>query len=238
MENSLAPKRFIELSIKSTRVFIMPTKLKIDIVSDVSCPWCIIGYKGLEEALQRLSADVSADISWKPFELNPQMPKEGQEITEHLTQKYAITVEQSEANRAALKERGLAVGYEFGNRGGGRIYNTFDAHRLLQWADEQGKKTPLKLALFDLYFQQNGNPSDHTQLLNVIEAVGFDRLEAQTILESDQYTDQVRAEQQHYQSLGINSVPAVIVNDKHLISGGQPAESFEQALKQIAADME
>lgn len=215
----------------------MPTNLQIDIVSDVSCPWCIIGYKGLEEALQRLAADVSADISWKPFELNPQMPKEGQEITEHLTEKYGITAEQSEANRAALKERGLSVGYEFGNRGGGRIYNTFDAHRLLHWAEEQGKQTALKLALFDLYFQQNGNPSDHKQLLDVVELVGLDRLQAEKILESGQYTDQVRAQQQHYQSMGISSVPAVIVNNKHLISGGQPAESFEQALKQIASEL-
>lgn len=215
----------------------MPTNLQIDIVSDVSCPWCIIGYKGLEEALQRLAADVSADISWKPFELNPQMAKEGQEITEHLTEKYGITVEQSEANRAALKERGLSVGYEFGNRGGGRIYNTFDAHRLLHWAEEHGKQTALKLALFDLYFQQNGNPSDHKQLLDVVELVGLDRLQAEKILESGQYTDQVRAQQQHYQSMGISSVPAVIVNNKHLISGGQPAESFEQALKQIASEL-
>lgn len=216
----------------------MLTNLQIDIVSDVSCPWCIIGYKGLEEALQRLVAEVSADISWKPFELNPQMPKEGQEITEHLTQKYGITEEQSEANRAALKERGLSVAYEFGNRGGGRIYNTFDAHRLLHWAEEHGKQTALKLALFDLYFQQSGDPSDHTQLLAVVKAVGLDVAEAQKVLESGQYAAEVRAEQQHYQSMGITSVPAVIVNNKHLISGGQPAEAFEQALKQIAAELQ
>ncbi len=214
----------------------MTTQLKIDIVSDVSCPWCIIGYQALTQALTNLAPTIQADITWKPFELNPQMPKEGQEITEHITQKYGITVQQSEQNRAAIRERGLAVGYEFGNRGGGRIYNTFDAHRLLHWAHELGKQTELKLALFDLYFQQSGNPSDHQQLLSVVESLGLDVAEAKQILDSDKYAADVRKQQQFYQSAGVSSVPAVIVNDKHLISGGQPAEVFEQALQKIAAE--
>ena len=214
----------------------MTTQLKIDIVSDVSCPWCIIGYQALNQALANLAPDIQGDITWQPFELNPQMPQEGQEITEHITQKYGITVEQSEQNRAAIKERGLSVGYEFGNRGGGRIYNTFDAHRLLHWAHEVGKQTELKLALFNLYFQQSGDPSDHQQLLTVVESVGLDVAEAKQILDSDKYTTEVRQRQQHYQAAGVSSVPAVIVNDKHLISGGQPREVFEQALKQIAEE--
>jgi predicted DsbA family dithiol-disulfide isomerase len=205
----------------------MNKHLKIDIVSDVSCPWCIIGYQALNQALSNLAPEIQADITWQPFELNPQMPKEGQEITEHITQKYGISEQQTEQNRAAIKERGLSVGYEFGNRGGGRIYNTFDAHRLLHWAHEQGKQTELKLALFDLYFQQ---------LLSVVEKIGLDVAEAKTILDSDKYTVDVRKQQQHYQSAGVSSVPAVIVNDKHLISGGQPTEVFEQALKQIAEE--
>ncbi|GAC20523.1 DsbA family oxidoreductase [Paraglaciecola arctica] len=212
----------------------MTTQLKIDIVSDVSCPWCIIGYQALNQALTNLAPDIQADITWQPFELNPQMPKEGQEITEHITQKYGISEQQAEQNRAAIKERGLSVGYEFGNRGGGRIYNTFDAHRLLHWAHEFGKQTELKLALFDLYFQQSGNPSDHQQLLAVVESLGLDVAQAKQILDSDKYTAEVRKLQQHYQAAGVSSVPAVIVNDKHLISGGQPTEVFEQALKQIA----
>jgi predicted DsbA family dithiol-disulfide isomerase len=199
------------------------THLKIDIVSDVSCPWCIIGYQALNQALSNLAPDIQADITWKPFE-------------EHITQKYGITVEQSEQNRGAIRERGLSVGYEFGNRGGGRIYNTFDAHRLLHWAHELGKQTKLKLALFDLYFQQSGNPSDHQQLLSVVENIGLDVAEAKQILDSDKYSADVRKQQQHYQSAGVSSVPAVIVNDKHLISGGQPSEIFEQALKKIAAE--
>jgi predicted DsbA family dithiol-disulfide isomerase len=211
-------------------------KLKIDIVSDISCPWCIIGYKGLEQALTELQDDIQADIRWQPFELNPQMPKEGQEITEHITQKYGISEEQAANNREMIKQRGLDVGYAFGHRGGGRIYNTFDAHRLLHWAESQGKQTEFKLALFDLYFKQGGDPSDHQQLLHVLKEVGLDEKVAQHILASDQYIQEVRTAQQHFQRAGIQSVPAVIVNDKHLISGGQPAAIFAQALRQIAAE--
>jgi predicted DsbA family dithiol-disulfide isomerase len=214
----------------------MSKHLKLDIVSDVSCPWCIIGYLALDQALTKLAPDISTDITWQPFELNPRMPKEGQDITEHITEKYGISVEQSEHNRLMIKQRGLDLGYEFGNRGGGRIYNTFDAHRLLHWAKEQDKQTELKLALFDLYFKQNGNPSDHVQLLEVATNVGLDKERAQQILASNEYEQEVRELQQHYQSLGISSVPAVIVNNKHLISGGQPATIFEQALREIAKE--
>lgn len=208
--------------------------LKIDIVSDVSCPWCIIGYKGLETALSSLSENINAEIEWHPFELNPQMPEEGQEIVEHITQKYGISVEQSEQNRANIKQRGLDVGYEFGNRGGGRIYNTFDAHRLLDWAKIYNKQTELKLALFDLYFKQSGNPGNHEQLLEVAESIGLPVTEAKGVLDSDAYAQQVRAVQQQNQQMGISSVPAFIINKKYLISGGQPAQVFEKALQEIA----
>lgn len=212
----------------------MTTKnLTIDFVSDVSCPWCIIGFRALDQALDNLAEQVTADIHWQPFELNPSMPKEGQEINEHLSQKYGISEQQLSQNREAIKQRGLSVGYEFGNRGGGRIYNTFDAHRLLHWAGEQNRQTELKLALFDLYFKHSGNPSDHEQLLKVIEQVGLDRKQAKTILDSDTYEQEVRKSQQHFKQLGISSVPAVIINSRHLISGGQPVDVFEQALKQI-----
>jgi predicted DsbA family dithiol-disulfide isomerase len=207
--------------------------LKIDIVSDVSCPWCIIGFQALSSALSNLSSQVKADIHWQPFELNPMMPPQGQEINEHITQKYGISLEQAEQNRAMIKQRGLDVGYAFGQRGGGRIYNTFDAHRLLHWAAEFDQQTALKLALFDLYFKQGGNPSDHQQLLQVVNQVGLDVNVAQQILESEQYAQEVRQAQQFYQQAGIQSVPAIIINDKHLISGGQPAAIFEQALRQI-----
>ncbi|WP_412972664.1 DsbA family oxidoreductase [Glaciecola sp. MF2-115] len=212
----------------------MATELKIDIVSDVSCPWCIIGYKALQTALANISPEITASIEWQPFELNPQMPPEGQEINEHLTQKYQISQQQADQNREAIKQRGLSVGYEFGNRGGGRIYNTFDAHRLLHWAKSLSKQTELKLALFDLYFKESGDPSDHAQLIQTAKSVGLDSDEAKKVLDSDQFEDDVRKLQHHYQSAGVQSVPAVIVNNKHLISGGQPVEVFQQALTQIA----
>ena len=214
----------------------MPTTMKIDIVSDISCPWCIIGYQALNQALENLAPEIDAQITWHPFELNPHMPAEGQEITEHITQKYGISAEQAANNRQMIKQRGLDVGYEFGNRGGGRIYNTFDAHRLLHWAKEQGKQTELKLALFDLYFKQSGNPSEHQQLLEVVAKVGLDQAQAAQILSSDKFATEVRQLQQHYTNSGIQSVPAVIINQKHLISGGQPVAIFEQALRQIATE--
>jgi predicted DsbA family dithiol-disulfide isomerase len=211
-------------------------ELQLDIVSDVSCPWCIIGYNSLQIALKNLQGKVTANITWHPFELNPQMPKEGQEINEHLGQKYGINEQQINQNREMIKQRGLSVGYEFGNRGGGRIYNTFDAHRLLHWAKLNQHQTELKLALFDLYFKASGDPSDHEQLLAVIANIGLDVNEARHILASDTYTEEVRAEQQHYQSQGISSVPAVVVNNKHLISGGQAPDVFEKALLQISLE--
>jgi len=210
--------------------------LTIDIVSDVSCPWCIIGYKALQIALTRINDKVSSNIMWHPFELNKDMPKEGQEINEHLAQKYGIDQAQIDQNRETIKQRGLSVGYEFGKRGGGRIYNTFDAHRLLHWAKQLNKQTELKLALFDLYFKEEGNPSDHAQLLECVDRIGLSVDEAKQVLDSDAFANNVREEQQHYQAMGISSVPAVIINNKHLISGGQPADVFEKALLQISQE--
>lgn len=208
--------------------------IQIDIVSDISCPWCIIGYKSLQLALDQIKDKIEAQITWHPFELNPQMPPQGQEINEHLRQKYSINEQQIKQNREVIKERGLSVGYEFGNRGGGRIYNTFDAHRLLHWAKENNLQTELKLALFDLYFTQSGDPSDHRQLLEVVKSVGLDAQRANEILANDDYASDVREEERYYQSQGISSVPAVIVNNKHLISGGQPPDVFASALLQIS----
>ncbi|MBT1451266.1 DsbA family oxidoreductase [Glaciecola sp. XM2] len=211
-------------------------KLRIDIVSDVSCPWCIIGYKALEQALSQLTDSVKADIHWQPFELNPNMLTEGEDVDEHLMNKYRIDEKQIMANRENIHQRGLSVGYEFGHRGGGRIYNTFDAHRLLHWAAEEGKQTELKLALFDLYFKDGGNPSDHEQLVVAAGSVGLDVQRAKSILASDEYSQEVRKQQTFYQQHGISSVPAVIVNNKHLISGGQPTSVFVQALTQISQE--
>ena len=214
-----------------------PTPMKIDFVSDVSCPWCVIGLKSLEDALGRVAGEVRAEIHFQPFELNPKMPAEGQDIAEHLAEKYGSTPEQSQRNREMIRARGQDVGFTFSMDKRSRIYNTFDAHRLLHWAEEEGegRQLALKEALFKAYFTDGENPGSHEVLARVAGEVGLDTARAQAILASDEYADDVREREQFYLQQGIHSVPAVIINDKHLISGGQPAEVFEQALRQIAA---
>ena len=220
----------------------MTTALKIDFVSDVSCPWCVIGLASLDVALSRVSPGISAEVHFQPFELNPKMGAEGQEITEHITQKYGISTEQATANRENIRARGAQLGFKFSSPdepGGGRnrIYNTFDAHRLLHWAEvvSPAMQKALKEALFKAYFTDGQSPGSHEVLIRVAGEVGLDATKAAEILASDTYAAEVREREQFYQRQGINSVPAVIINDRHLISGGQPAEVFEQALRQIAA---
>ena len=218
------------------------THLKIDFVSDVSCPWCVIGLRALDQALANVKPEITAEIHFQPFELNPQMPPEGQEITEHITQKYGISVDQANANRENIRQRGADVGFKFAmasEPGGGRsrVYNTFDAHRLLHWAETISleKQKALKEALFSAYFTDGQSPGSHAVLLRVAGQVGLDVAGAQAVLSSDKYASEVRAQEQFYTGQGIRSVPAVIINDRHLISGGQPVEVFENALRQIAA---
>lgn len=220
----------------------MTTPLKIDFVSDISCPWCVIGLKALDQALARVAGDISAELHFQPFELNPAMAPEGQEITEHITQKYGITSEQADANRENIRQRGAQLGFKFSaadEPGGGRhrIYNTFDAHRLLHWAELQGAgpQRALKEALFAAYFTDGESPASHEVLARVAGEAGLDAVAARAVLDSDAYAEEVRERAQFYLGQGIHSVPAVIINDRHLISGGQPVEVFEQALRRIAA---
>jgi predicted DsbA family dithiol-disulfide isomerase len=212
--------------------------MKIDFISDVSCPWCAIGLNALEQALARLAADgITATLHFQPFELNPSMAPEGQAIVEHLTEKYGISAEQVAANTEAIRQRGAGVGFEFGLGKRSRIYNTFDAHRLLHWAGLQSAEAQrrLKHALFKAYFTDGLSPGDHVVLLGAATTAGLDTDAARAVLDSDAHADDVREMETFYQQAGIRSVPAVIINDRHLISGGQPVEVFEQALRQIAA---
>ena len=215
----------------------MPQTLKIDFVSDVSCPWCAIGLKSLETAIARSADAVTAELHFQPFELNPQMAGEGQDIVEHLTAKYGISAEQVASNTANIRQRGAAVGFDFGLGKRSRVYNTFDAHRLLHWAEAQGQgqQHALKMALFTAYFTHGENPGAHDVLLRVAGEVGLDVEAARAVLASDAFADAVREREEFYHQQGIHSVPAIIINDRHLISGGQPPEVFEQALRQIAA---
>ena len=209
-------------------------KLKIDIVSDVVCPWCVIGLKSLEQALASVAPDISAEVHFQPFELNPAMPPEGQDINEHLQEKYGASAEQSAQTREMIRERGAALGFQFAMDARTRIYNTFDAHRLLHWADMHGKQHELSMALFSAYFTQGENPGAHDVLIRLAGEVGLDKDEAARILATGSFGPEVRERQQYFRQAGINSVPGFIINDRHLISGGQAPEVFEEALRKIA----
>ncbi|MFN3676848.1 MAG: DsbA family oxidoreductase [Sphingomonas pseudosanguinis] len=214
----------------------MPRPIRIDFVSDISCPWCIIGLRGLEIALERLGDAVEADIHFQPFELNPAMAPEGENIVEHIGRKYGATPEQSAANRANIRERAASVGFTMAMTDTSRIYNSFDAHRLLHWAGIEGRQTALKHALFDSYFTHGEDISDHDVLIAAATRAGLDAEQARALLSSDLYAAEVREAERLWQGRGIQSVPAIVIDNRYLISGGQPPESFEQALRQIAAE--
>ncbi|ATE63784.1 DsbA family oxidoreductase [Rhizorhabdus dicambivorans] len=217
----------------------MPIALKIDFVSDVSCPWCIIGLRGLEQALERTADLVEADIHFQPFELNPMMPKEGENSAEHILRKYGRTEEQSQDVRAMIRDRAAEVGFAINSGPDSRIYNTFDAHRLLHWAgiEDGARQQALKHALFEAYFTDQRDPSDPDVLLAAAAKAGLDRAGAAAVIASDRYAEEVREAEHLWQRRGVSSVPAIIVNDRWLISGGQPPDAFEQAIRSIAAEL-
>jgi predicted DsbA family dithiol-disulfide isomerase len=214
----------------------MPTRLHIDFVSDISCPWCAVGLGALEAALKNVAPEVTAELHFQPFELNPQMPREGQDAFEHLHEKYGSTREQQAQSREAIRARGAAVGFEFRTEGRARVYNTFDAHRLLHWAEleDVAKQVALKKALLKACHTDGENPSDPELLVRLAGEAGLDPERARAILQSDEFAAQTRERERLYTDAGIHSVPAIIINNRHLISGGQPVEVFERALRQIA----
>lgn len=216
----------------------MATPLKIDFVSDVSCPWCAIGLSSLNKALDAIGDQADVTLHFQPFELNANMPPEGQDIGEHLTEKYGSTPEQQEQAREMIRARGAEVGFDFAMGKRSRIYNTFDAHRLLHWAGLEGKQTALKQALFKAYFTQGLDPSAHEVLIYLAGEAGLDKERAQQVLHTGEFGPEVREAEQFFHRHGINSVPAVIINERHLISGGQPAAVFEKALREIIAKTE
>ena len=213
--------------------------MRIDFVSDVACPWCAVGLNALERALEKIGPDIAVDIHFQPFELNPTMAAEGVNAADYLKAKYGMGDAQLAHNRGVLRERGAAVGFAFGDRA--HVWNTFDAHRLLHWAGLQGAdfQRALKHALLQAYHGEGRNPGAHDVLLELAAAVGLDAAQvtqAAAVLKDGRYTDEVRAAEQAWQRAGIQSVPAIVINEKHLISGGQPPEVFEQALRKIAAE--
>ena len=213
-----------------------PSTLRIDFDSDVSCPWCAVGLGALQAALARVAPDITAELHFQPFELNPHMPAEGQDTIEHLTQKYGISAEQARANGQAIRERGAAVGFTYDPERRSRVWNTFDAHRLLHWAELQGpaQQLALKQALLKAYLTDGENPSDHDVLVRLAGEAGLNTAQAREVLASDEYAEATRQREQESLDAGIQSVPAIILNRQHLISGGQPVEVFERALRQVA----
>ena len=214
-----------------------PTQhLRIDFVSDVSCPWCAVGLGALQAALAQVAPGITAELHFQPFELNPQLPPEGQDTVEHLTQKYGISAEQALANAEVIRERGAAVGFTFNPERRSRVWNTFDAHRLLHWAELEGpvQQLALKQALLKAYLTDGENPSDHAVLVRLAGEAGLSTDRAREILASDAYADATRAQEQQFLDAGIHAVPAIILNRQHLISGGQPVEVFARALRQVA----
>lgn len=218
----------------------MPRTLHIDFVSDIVCPWCVVGLGGLETALAALKAEgIEAQVHFQPFELNPQMPPEGENIVDHIGRKYGSTPEQSAANRAMITERAAEAwpGFEMRMGEDSRIWNTFDAHRLLHWAGTIGmaEQRALKAALFTAHFTDGRTMTDARVLADAAAAAGLDRAEAAAVLAEGRYAAEVRAAEALWVSRGINGVPAVVVEGKWLISGGQPAGVFEEALRGMAA---
>ena len=208
--------------------------MRIDFVSDVACPWCAVGLSSLERALERIGGEIPIELHFQPFELNPDMAAVGADAAEYLKGKYGMSDAQLAHNRGVLRDRGAAVGFSFGERA--HVWNTFNAHRLLHWAGLQGKQRELKHALLQAYHGEGRNPGAPEVLLEKATAVGLDAEAARAVIESDRYTDEVRAAEQFWQRAGIHSVPSIVINQQHLIQGGQPPEVFEQALRQIAAE--
>ncbi len=209
-----------------------PSPLRIDVVSDVMCPWCIIGYRQLATALE--ATETAYELHWHPFELNPEMPPEGQNLREHIIEKYGATPEQSEQNRAQMTKLGTDLGFDFQFDPEMRMHNTFDAHQMLHWAETQNRKHELKQALFSAHFTHHRDLSDTAVLADIAAEIGLDRDEALAVLQDQRFAGPVREVQGFWRSQGIQGVPAVIFDQKHLVSGAQGIESFTSILGQLA----
>jgi predicted DsbA family dithiol-disulfide isomerase len=208
--------------------------LEIAFVSDVACPWCAIGLASLDKALARLGDTVTVTVHPEPFELNPDMGPEGDEVVPYLGRKYGRTPEQVAQVQARIREHGSAVGFAFGPRT--HVWNTFDAHRLLHWAALEGRGVELKRALLQAYHGEGRNPAAADVLVELAGKVGLDPVRARAIVDSDEFTDEVREREKLWRQRGVTGVPFVVVNGKYAIEGAQPPEAFEEALRRIAAE--
>lgn len=211
----------------------MSTQMTVDFVSDVVCPWCAVGLSALDKAIENLAGEVTVKLNFMPFELNPTLPAAGENAVEHIMRKYGSSRSQILNNQQGITARGAEVGFRFDLVKRTHFYNTFNAHRLLFWAGLQGRQAELKHALLNGYFGEGQSLAENETLAGIAGSVGLDRAEALEVLRSNQYSDDVRGLERLYLGMGVNAVPAVIINGKHLISGAQSIEYYQQALKKI-----
>jgi len=212
----------------------MSRTVKIDFVSDVVCPWCALGATALEQAISNLAGEVEVQLTYKPFELNPDMPAEGEHAIAHMMRKYGRSAEQVADRNAMIIERGAQIGFHFDLEKRSHFHNTFDAHRLLFWAVTQGVQRPLKRRALKAYFSDGQNPDEHATLVTLAGAVGLDSQRAQAVLANREFAEEVRELERFYQLRGIDSVPAMVIDDQQLIAGSQSVAYYEQALRQAA----
>lgn len=215
----------------------MSNKIQIDVISDVVCPWCIIGYKNLQKAIEELDVADKIKLQWQPFELNPNMPPEGQDLREHVAEKYGSSREESNQARINIRERGEEVGFTFNFFEDMKIVNTRDAHILLEYAHELGKQTELKLRLFSAAFTEQKDISNRDTLLAEAVLIGLDRTEAVARLDEPQYREQVINQEKQWQQAGISAVPAVVFNRRSAMSGAQPVEAYKEVLTELLAEL-
>ncbi|MGY2170387.1 DsbA family oxidoreductase [Pseudomonas gingeri] len=213
----------------------MSAPIRIDFISDVVCPWCALGVTALEQAIANLAGEVAVELTFKPFELNPDMPAEGENAVRHMMRKYGRSAEEVAAGKQMLMTRGEAIGFQFDLEKRSHFYNTFDAHRLLLWALQQGRQIELKRALLRAYFSDGQNPSDRETLVRLASEAGLEATAAREVLDSTAFADEVRELQAFYRGRGINSVPAMILNERHLVSGSQSVAYYEQMLREISS---
>ena len=211
--------------------------MRIDFISDINCPWCALGVVSFQKALDLMGGSLNYELHFQPFELNPQLPKEGKNLFDYLTEKYGLNSERIEGNQQHLRERGDEVGFVFGKRE--HIWNSFDAHRLLYWAETElglEAQRKLKLALLTAYHTAGRNPSDHQVLMNIVEQLGLDKDRAEFILTGDLFGREVRELEAEWQELGINAVPSIVINREQLIQGAQPVNIFVGILMRLKAE--
>lgn len=214
----------------------MSQVVKIDFVSDVVCPWCALGATALEQAIENLAGEVVVELTFKPFELNPDMPAEGEHAVQHMMRKYGRTADQVASRNEMVVARGVEVGFHFDLEKRSHFYNTFDAHRLLFWANAEGLQIALKKALLKAYFSDGQNLADQETLVRLADEVGLDSTRTREVLTKGEFASEVRELERFYQQRGINSVPAMVLNDRQLVTGSQSVEHYEEVIRQMARE--